>query len=78
MHRQALYLFPAPSLKVKERSSCAVEAPVVEMSTEGRSLQHSETAVCTGFVMNLSILHRQYATCQKELKEPGNNTSNEP
>ena len=63
---------------MKERSSCAVEAPVVEMSTEGRSLQHSETAVCTGFFMNLSILHRQYATCQKELKEPGNNTPNEP
>ncbi len=49
----------------------------MEMSTEGRSLQHSETAVCTGFFMNLSILHRQYATCQKELKEPCNNTSNE-
>jgi hypothetical protein len=31
---------------VKERSSCAVEESVVEMSTEGRSLQHSETAVC--------------------------------
>jgi hypothetical protein len=54
-----------------------VEATVVEMSTEGRSLQHPETTVYTGFFMNLSILHRQYATCQKELKEACNKTSNE-
>ena len=50
---------------------------MVEMSTEGRSLQHSETAVCTGFFVNLSILHRQYAACQNELKEPCNSTRNE-